>query len=238
MIKKEFRDTFIILLQSASVLLSVPIMLGLLFIMDTTIPTKELVYAISMITVCVFAGYSGLAMFQTEKRDNGFEYLLTLPLSKLKVFMFKWLPRLAVLLVVSALWPLIFDGPGKEWVLFLVMVQLAGVFLSLAFNTLFAGFITSVILACLFALINMYSTYLVFYTLILPYQLQTFTVAVSGAMLCFLVPLGISFFLVYRNYDLRPYKLRIRPYLYIALPVIAFFSIAAMLNFEVVSRYL
>ena len=43
-----------------------------------------------------------MTLFQAEKRDRGFEYLLILPVSRLKIFLYKYLPRLVALVILVA----------------------------------------------------------------------------------------------------------------------------------------
>ena len=93
MLKKEFRDTLRILLESSSLLLSVPLIILTTLIMGLKINVVQLIKMISIVTVFAFSGYSGLGMFLWEKRDKGFEYLLTLPISRLKLFIYKLVPR-------------------------------------------------------------------------------------------------------------------------------------------------
>ncbi|NIM11834.1 MAG: hypothetical protein GTO45_06920 [Candidatus Aminicenantes bacterium] len=221
MLKKEFRDTLMILLQSSILLLSIPIIMMLSLVLDTNIPFHHLLSAASFITVLAFTGYSGLAMFQSERKDKGFEYLLTLPLSKLKLLIFKMLPRLSVLVFIGGIYALLANvGNVKNYFIALLIFHLAAAFLSLAFQSLFPGVVAVILLAFLFTLYNRFLSYmyqqikeLAFnpFSMVSPYILASFLL---------LVPLGISFFLALKNLDLKPYTYSIRPYLFIALPVI------------------
>jgi hypothetical protein len=221
MLKKEFRDTLIILLQSSILLLSIPIIMGLSLVINTDISFVQLLKAASFITLWAFTGYSGLAMFQAERKDKGFEYLLTLPLSKLKLLIFKMVPRLSVLVIIGGSYALLADtGSVGDYFAALLIFHLGAAFLSLAFQSLFPAVVAVILLATLFSLANMFvgSVYLQVkqlafnpYSIVPPY---------AAAALLLLVPLGISFFLVLKNLDLKPYKYSIRPYLFIALPVV------------------
>jgi hypothetical protein len=221
MFKKEFRDTLMILLQSSVFFLSIPLIMGLSLVLDTNIPFRQLVNAASFITVLVFTGYSGLAMFQSERKDKGFEYLLTLPLSKLKVLVLKMLPRLSVLVFIGGIYALLANvGNVKNYIIALLIFHLAAAFLSLAFQSLFPGAVAVILLAFLFTLYNKFLSYM--YLQIRQLAFNPFSMVSPNILASFLllVPLGISFFLALKKLDLKPHTYSIRPYLFIALPVV------------------
>jgi len=220
MLKKEFRDTLRILLESSSLLLAVPMIILTLFIMGLKVNVVQLTKMISIITVFAFSGYSGLGMFLWEKRDKGFEYLLTLPISRLKLFIYKLLPRFAALIAMLGTWTLVFNMPVKDYIVVLIFIQLAAACLSLAFNSYFAAIIGIILLGFFYSLSSRFITLLFHrwqeisidpFTIISPYVL---------AALLLGIPLAISFLLALRNFDLKPYKYTVKPYLFIALPLL------------------
>jgi len=220
MLKKEFRDTLRILLESSVMLLAVPLIFLMSLIMGFTINYVELTKIIAIITVFVFSGYSGLGMFLGEKRDKGFEYLLTLPVSRLKLLIYKLLPRFVVLMLYLVTWALVFNMPIKDYMVVLIFIQLAAVCLSLAFNSYFAALIGIILLGFLYSLSSRFIVFLFIrwqeisidpFAIISPYVL---------AALLLGIPLAIAFLLALRNFDLKPYKYVIRPYLFIALPLL------------------
>jgi hypothetical protein len=220
MIKKEFRDTLRILVESSVMLLAVPLIILMSLIMGFTINYVELIKIISIITVFAFSAYSGLGMFLWEKRDKGFEYLLTLPISRLKLFIYKLVPRFVVLMLFLATWALIFAVPIKDYIVVLVFIQLAAACLSLAFNSYLAAVIGIILLGFFYGLSSRFITFLFIrwqrisidlFAIISPYVL---------AALLLGIPLGISFLLAFWNFDLKPYKYVIKPYLFIALPLL------------------
>jgi hypothetical protein len=220
MIKKEFRDTLRILVESSVMLLAVPLIILMSLIMGFAINYVELIKIISIITVFAFSAYSGLGMFLWEKRDKGFEYLLTLPISRLKLFIYKLVPRFVVLMLFLATWALIFAVPIKDYIVVLVFIQLAAACLSLAFNSYLAAVIGIILLGFFYGLSSRFITFLFIrwqrisidlFAIISPYVL---------AALLLGIPLGISFLLAFWNFDLKPYKYVIKPYLFIALPLL------------------
>lgn len=236
MLKKEFRDTLQILLESSVLLLSVPLIFLVSLIMGFKV-NWQLVKIISITTVFVFAGYSGLGMFLWEMRDKGFEYLLTLPISRVKLFFDKLLPRVVVLFLLLGIWGLVFNQPLKDYLVVLLFIQLIAVCLSLAFNSYLAALISTILLGFFCVLSGWFITALFIrlqtvsinpFEIISPYAL---------AALLIVIPLGISFLLTFRNFDLKPYKYAIRPYLFIALPLILIQAVLIFLYFEKVKAF-
>jgi hypothetical protein len=237
MVKKEFRDTLQILLESSVLLLSVPLICLISLIMGFKVNYGQLVKLISITTVFAFAGYSGLGMFLWEMRDKGFEYLLTLPMSRVKLFIYKLLPRMVLLLLFLGIWGLVFNQPLKSYLLVLLFIQLIAVCLSLAFNSYLAALISIILLGFFYSLSSMFITALFLrwqsvsinpFEIISPYVL---------AALLIVIPLGISFLLTFRNFDLKPYKYAVRPYLFIALPLILMQAVLIFLYFEKVMEF-
>lgn len=238
MLKKEFRDTLMILLQSSILLLSIPIIMGLSLVIESNIPFRQLLKAASFITVLAFSGYSGLAMFQTERKDKGFEYLLTLPLSKLKLLIFKMLPRLSVLVFIGGGYAFLANVNNvREYFAALLIFHLAAAFLSLAFQSLFPGVVAVILLSFLFTLYNRFLGQM--YHQIKQLAFNPFSIVPPYILASFLllVPLGISFFLVLKNLDLKPYTYSIRPYLFIAIPVVLLQAIIITVYYDRVVVY-
>lgn len=232
MLKKEFRDTLRILLESSILLLSVPLIILTLLIMGFKVNCGLLIKYTSIITVFAFSGYSGLGMFLWEKRDKGFEYLLTLPISRLKLFIYKLLPRFVVLMAMLVTWALVFNMPVNDYIVVLIFIQLAAACLSLAFNSYFAALIGIILLGFFYSLSSRFIIFLFYrwqgisidpFTIISPYVL---------AALLLGIPLGISFLSAFRNFDLKPYKYVIKPYLFIALPLFLVQVVVIFLYYE------
>jgi hypothetical protein len=220
MLKKEFRDTLRILVESSVMLLAVPLIILMSLIMGFTINYVQLIKITAIITVFAFSAYSGLGMFLWEKRDKGFEYLLTLPISRLKLFIFKLLPRFVVLMLFLVTWALVFNTSAKDYIVVLIFIQLSAACLSLAFNSYFAAVIGIILLGFFYGLSSRFITFLFIrwqrisidlFAIISPYFL---------AALLLGIPLGISFLLAFRSFDLKPYKYVVKPYLFIALPLL------------------
>jgi hypothetical protein len=232
MLKKEFRDTLRILLESSVMLLAVPLIILMSLIMGFKVNYGQLIKITLIITVFAFSGYSGLGMFLWEKRDKGFEYLLTLPMSRLKLFIYKLLPRMILLILLLGTWVLVFNMPVKNYIVVLIFIQLAAACLSLAFNSYFAALIGIILLGFFYSLSSRFITFVFYrwrgisidpFAVISPYVL---------AALLLGIPLGISFLLAFRNFDLKPYKYVIKPYLFIAMPMLLVQAVVIFLYYE------
>ncbi len=234
MLKKEFRDTLRILLESFIPFLAVPVVFGTLLLMGMEASFNEMVYMGFFASVVLFAGYSGLAIFHWERKDKGFEYLLTLPCSKLRIFLYKAVPRVTVLVLIGL--PLVIftkmTVPG--FLLPLLFFQWGMVFMSLAFGSLFVGIIAGIIMAYFYVLSSYFFEYLFRFI----FYLEPIVAPNIIAALFLLVPLGISFFLAYKNIDSKPLTYTVRPYLYVAVPLLLLQAIIIFLNFNRLMEYL
>jgi hypothetical protein len=220
MIKKECRDTLRTLLESSILLLALPIIQGLSLLMQTNFPFWDLLKINAIITVGAFAIYSGLSMFQSERKDKGFEYLLTLPMSKIKLLMNKMLPRLVVLVTVGTVTGLLLGASLEKFLLAMLILHLGTVFLSLPFQSLLGAFVTFIVLVGIYGMGYTFFNYLFFEITTVSFNPYKFFNPVYLAAIILLAPLGISFGVALKKLDLKPFAYALRPYLFIALPII------------------
>jgi hypothetical protein len=215
-------------------LLAVPLIILMSLIMGFKVNYGQLIKVTAVITVFAFSGYSGLGMFLWEKRDKGFEYLLTLPMSRLKLFIYKLVPRLIVLMLLLGTWALVFNMPVNNYIVVLIFIQLAGACLSLAFNSYFAALIGIILLGFLYSLSSQFIIFLFIHwrgISIDPFNIISISPYVLAALLLG-IPLVISFLLAFRNFDLKPYKYVVKPYLFIALPLLLIQVVVIFLYYE------
>lgn len=219
MIKKEFRDTLRILLESSILLLSIPFILLLTLIMGGELPVFKMIKLTLSVTIIGFACYSGLSLFQSERKEKGFEYLFTLPMHRLKVFCYKTFPRIVVLAVLVIISRAFFDT-GTGYVIACFYIQFTGIFLSLAFPSLLPGVISIILLGFIFTLAKEFFTFIF-------YKMRTFSFdpfdlvspdAVAALLL--VIPLAVAFIIVLKNLDLKSHILTVKPYLFIAAPLL------------------
>jgi hypothetical protein len=226
------------LLESSVLLLAAPIMKVITDLFDSNIPFLELMNIVFVVTLLAFAGFSGLAMFRLEKKDKGFEYMLALPYPRWKLFIFKYLPRFLVLSVLCLLSVVFFDFTIKDFVVPLLLFQLGAVFLSLAFNSMLAAFVAVLLLLWFHFLSYKFILHYSYYVLRLGYSFFSLHVIPIIPSLFLLIPMGISFFLVFRNLDSKPYKYTVRPYVYVALPLILLQVVIVFFYYKSVLSYL
>jgi ABC-type multidrug transport system permease subunit len=222
MLKKEFRDTLKILLECFLILLAIPlakILDKLVFHLGWSFRD---VFDITFIVILfVFSIFSGIYTFQSEKKDRGFEYLLSLPIKRSEIIFCKIFPRLSILLLLLAV-TVIFSISGipLQGFITVITLQLSAVFLTLAIDSLIIHFIGIFIL---FTLFQLFSNFIFHFTNNLG-VLRLTSSALFGELfssLILLIPLGISFILSFKNFDLKPLKFHTKPYLFITLPAIA-----------------
>ena len=83
--KKIIKDSMVL------VLLLLTLVIGLLF------TDKDLYIAPALeIFLIFYASFAGWSMFERERQERAGEYLLSLPSSRLRLFLAKFFPRLAV----------------------------------------------------------------------------------------------------------------------------------------------
>lgn len=222
MLKKEFQDTLRILLESSLFMFAIPVVLLVALIFGLEAPSADLIMAVSNITVFIFAAYSGMALFLREKRDNSFEYMLTLPVSRFKLLAIKMAPRLLVLAGLTGLMAIFYEATFNGLILPLLYFHLGMVFLSLAFTrSYFAGFIAAFLLGFVYTLGQRVVSVSLFLLGGKNYYRLDYINPSLLTVLLVLIPLAVSFIWVFKKLDLKPYKYVIRPYFYVALPVIA-----------------
>jgi len=237
MLKKEFRDAFRILLESSMLMLSIPVFIILSNIFGFEAPPREVVPTLFILTVFAFAGYSGIALFRSEKRDKGFEYLFSLPMSRAKILVFKLIPRFTILLILSVAVVVFCGVTVKGTMVPLLFLHLGSVCISLAFESYFAGFITLVLLGFFYSLSSRFISMGLFLLGGRSFSLYRYISPNAAALLVLGIPLIISFWLVLKNLDLKPYKYTIKPYFTITLPVIVLHIVVFLIFYKDVSRW-
>jgi ABC-type transport system involved in multi-copper enzyme maturation permease subunit len=248
MLKKEFHDSLRVLLECSLLLLSIPvfIIMDVLFF-QVNLDPRELVQTVAICTLMIFAIYSGLTLFHREEKDRSYEYLFSLPLSRSKILLCKIFPRISLLSLLLFIFVFLFGIENVDLfvrnynVLWTIIVFfLFALFFSLAFRNLAVGFTGMYILLVIYDMslrfsINVFEhiLYYSYYDRISDYRYNIFRNAVyilPGLLI--VIPLGISFFLAFKRLDLRPPAHRVKPYLYIALPVILIQAVLLLLFYK------
>lgn len=222
MIRKEARDALKTFIESLVALLIIPfVYIGDKLVTKTGLDFNSLIQTGFVITLIIYAVFSGATFFQSERKDRAFEYLFSLPLTRRKIIVTKLVPRLGLLLILGVAATVIV-GPG--------LLKEAGItFLVLFFSSLFLSIGVFSIVINLFGVGFMYLIFFqeghAFGYLLL--KLGGDFASHSGFFLVqfvsavvLLVPFGIAFWLTFKKMDIRPLKLQMKTYYSIVLPTL------------------
>jgi len=237
MLKKEILDALKKLIECLIVLVAIPIgfVWDRLFI-NFRWDFSDIIYAVFIVTVVVYSIYSGATIFQSEQKDRAFEYLLSMPLTRVKIIIYKIFPRisiLALMIIVLA----IFSGFKIDsiYVIQLLFIFLISTFISFTISSVIMGFIGVLLLYMVF-----YFTLRILSFVALKHHI--FSNISAGSLLIhllsafiLLIPFGVAFWKTIKNLDVKPLKLQMQPYYYIALPSL-FITIIFLVLFY--NRYL
>ncbi|MEN6312069.1 MAG: hypothetical protein ABFD80_11085 [Acidobacteriota bacterium] len=223
MLRKEIRDAARSLVESLIVLFIIPFMyIGDKFLFKRGLDFASLIDTAFIITIILYAIYSGATVFQSERKDRAFEYLFSLPLTRKRIISIKILPRLAFLLVLG--------GAATAAVGSRFLAETGVTILVLFLSSLFLSMGVFSILLNLFGVGFMY---LIFFrsTHVVAILLSKAGLELRGAFLGFifgqlapaallLVPFGAAFWLTFKKMDARPIKLQLKTYYSIILPTL------------------
>lgn len=210
MFKKEFQDASRILVQCLAVFLVYPVLRAL----DWNLGYPQWDFKgiwdfLYTIFAVVFAGYSGVALLASEKRDGALEYLLSLPVSRGRILANKAGARLVLFSAVYLVG--IFSGaladPVSDGLSVLFLFGL-GISVGLAVNSVFLGLLGVLLLQFVIYFASLITQYL--------------WLGMGGALLlpglAIVGPALLAFWFSFRRMDLKPRDYHIKPYLWIALP--------------------
>jgi hypothetical protein len=227
MLKKEIFDSLKTLIQCLLLLIGVP--LG--FVMDKLIihfgwKLSEIFNFLFLISIVIYPIASGLYVFQSEKKDRAFEYLLSLPLSRLKIIIYKVLPRLSLLLLLITV-STFFSIFNNIWINGFNLIVLFFVSLFIAFAT------TSVVLGPVIVTLLFYAYYVtsqMIHMIFIGLKPEIFNAFSTTAFffnlltaVLLLVPIGSAFWITFKKFDIKPLKWQLKSYYFIVLPTILVF---------------
>lgn len=186
--KHLFRDGIIILLAQLALLA------GLL------IAEKEIILdPVLQIFLIFYASYTGWALFEKERQDGAVEYMLSLPVSRSRLFFIKFIPRAVVVIIVLAFYLLLqhlFDFPFILDKLSFSITYLVFFLVSIAFSLGIKSFIT------VFLLTSLLSLGQAFYIKILSPTLSDSEALLRANLTILVFPL--LFFVIFQFYDIKP----------------------------------
>lgn len=222
MLKKEFRDTLKTLFYCLCLFLIVPIARLLDWrVLHAEWDISGIWQPVFTAVIIVFAAYSGVSIFQVEKKDRALEYLFSLPVSKWKIIGVKVLPRLFFVLLLIAAGGLfsVLDSVVADGLSLLVLF-FSGLFIGLAVDSLLNGLFGVVIINVTFYYASLITSYLTMRYRLFGSELPVFPLSYLLPVVLLLGPLAAAFALTVRDMDIKPFRWQVKHYLAIALPAV------------------
>lgn len=235
MLKKEFKEVYKQSLFFVVFVIGLPVLVSMLsMLFKWSLTYNEIFFPVYQVAMFIFAVVTGLTLFSAEKRQGGMEYLLTLPLSRMRLLGLKVLPRFVALGVFSILLWLLLRlytvGSGKSVDSLMILPTLYLVYL------VFWVFIISVSLSAFHDNIILLAVGILFIFLahsLLIANLQTILWQVFGqylemnflwfaalSVIGFLIPFAVPFVLAFRKFDIHPAGRFNRKYLKVFVPLL------------------
>jgi hypothetical protein len=219
-LKKEFKDTLKTLVHCLLMLIIIPMAMLLDWhVFHSQWEVSGIWQPVFTAMVILFAVYSGISIFQSEKKDKALEYMFTLPVSIRKIMAIKVFPRLVLLVLLIAAGGIfsVFKNIAADGVSLIFLFFIA-VFASLAVDSLVNGMIGVVLLNVVLYYTSLIISYLTMEIFGSNSPLFLFSHLLSVVLL--LVPLAAAFAMTLKNFDAKPLKWQARHYLVIALPTV------------------
>lgn len=186
--KNLFRDGIIILLTQFALLAGL-LMADKGIILDPLLQTVLLLYA----------SYTGWSMFEKERQEGAVEYMLSLPVTRTRLFSIKFFPRAAIVLIVLAFYLLLhhlFDFPFILDKFSFSLAYVVFFLVSLAFSLSVKSFFT------VFLLTSLLSFGQAFFIKILDRTLSEIEALLQANLAILVFP--ILFFVLFQFYDIKP----------------------------------
>ncbi len=230
MFLKELKDT----LKQVGSIMTLLVVMPLIYLLDSSFyktgtTILEYIGGGFALLWMIAVGYLAYNMFRPEEKDNAVEYILSLPITRWKLMVWKILPRVAVLFALNLL--TVFIGGGYIW-----FYNLSGLFTFVIFSQV-CGFTLGIVgrrswitrlmlfvmVICAF-IINSIPPLLIWKDQVPASSLLNIIVE-FGFLVLILIP-------IYRNWDLKPVRTRelsfakvaIVPLIVLAFPVVWLFS--------------
>ena len=236
MLKKEFFDAFKKFMECMILLLGIP--LGVVFdklIIHYGWKLSEIFNFVFLATIIAYPLAAGLTIFQSEKKDRAFEYMLSLPLLRFKIIMYKIAPRFffLLLLIIASTFFSIFDN---IWIngFNLIVIFFISSFLSISVNSFVIG-----VIGVSFLYSGYYQASRIIHLIFIGWDSVKFndfsTLALLSELLTaalLLIPMGTAFWMTFKNFDVKPLKWQLKSYFYIVVPTVLVFYTFIILVFK------
>jgi len=178
------------------------ILLVLLALMTAMTTTGRVSYLAPILEIflLLYASFTGWSMFDRERQEGAMEYLLSLPISRSKLFLLKFTPRLTAVALVLLVFSFEYNRfpdhflvtPFYGFVLFYFTVFLLSLTMSISMKSFLGTFFLSLILG----------TGLYFFIIYLDSGLRGFPGILQGALSLSIIPL--AFFVLLQKFDIKP----------------------------------
>lgn len=202
------------------------------FIMKFNWGFRDIFHGVFITTVAIYAVYAGATIFQSEKKDRAFEYLFSLPVSRIKILMTKILPRLVILIFLVIVLVLFFDLDVSTSGIMFPLIFLISCFLSIGVNSIIVNLIGVIML-----LYVQYSIWQILMNYSFLHGLESRSdwlipgfQLIAAALL--LIPMATAFWLTFKRMDVKPMKLQMRTYYAIVLPTLVILITFVSLMFK------
>jgi hypothetical protein len=227
MLKKEFSDAFKQFMECMLLLLGVP--LGVVFdklIIHYGWKLSDIFHFVFLVTMTIYPVVAGLTVFQSERKDRAFEYLFSLPLSRLEAVKHKIAPRFLflLLLIIASIFFSIFKN---IWIngFNLIVLFFISIFMSISVTSFVLGAI-----GVSFIFSAYYQGSVIIHLIFIGWDHSKYNAYSTGALLSdlvtaaiLLIPMGAAFWMTFKKLDIRPLKSQLKFYYYIAVPIIVVF---------------
>lgn len=218
MLKKEFSDAFKQFMECMLLLVGVP--LGVAFdklIIHFGWKLSDIFHFVFLVTIIIYPVVAGLTVFQSERKDRAFEYLFSLPLSRLEAIRYKIAPRFLflLLLIIASIFFSIFKNVLING-LNLIVVFFISAFMSISITS----FVTGVVWVS-FIFFVYYQASRVIHLIYIGWDRLKYkdfsTVAllsdlITAALL--LIPIGAAFWMTFKKFDVKPLKSQLKFYIF------------------------
>ena len=183
-------------------------------------------------TIIIYTLYAGASIFQSEKRDRAFEYLFSLPISRIKIIHFKFSPRLIVLLILTLISGLFFDVSIYSYGITFFFLFFISAFLSININSVVINLAG---VSILYVLFNFLWQILMNFSFMHGLESRGVWIIPAFQLLAavlILIPTGTAFWLTFKKMDVKPMKLQMRTYYAIVFPTIIILIVFVSLMFK------
>lgn len=233
MLKKELNE---ILKQSLYFIIFF-ICLPLLFmagsrIVGSSVSYLQFFFPLFQVSLLIFALIAGISLFTSERKQDGIEYLLTLPLSRLKLLAIKIFPRLAAIIVFSLLYVLLvklltsgaesmqltYTLPANIFFFMLCSLFIIAVSLSASHHNFLVIALLGLVVFCIYGMLVYFFTR----TSWLEFIIGPIDYSTTGLLFIFILilplPLLFSFIFSFKKFDVGPEKSFNKSYLKFFIP--------------------